>query len=200
MGATDRPGREKLAALMDRMASMRGAEVRVGIPRSQDGRKRSDDSSLGNAALMAVHEYGATIQIPTREAAITRQIRADGSFSYKGRFRKKGNFQSFHLIPAHTITIPERSIFRYTFHQQHYFQQQMRRLARQVLRGEISRDAALKRLGAFAQGKLRGAFTDGHMAPNAPSTIRQKGSSKPLIDTGGLRLAITFILTGEDNG
>ncbi|MEA1064742.1 hypothetical protein [Erwinia sp. HR93] len=200
MGDSDRPGREKLAALMERMASMRGAEVRVGIPRAANARKRQDDSPLGNAALMAVHEYGATINVPARQASITRQIRADGSFSYSGRFRKKGNFQSFHLIPAHTITIPERSVFRYTFHQQKYFNQQMRRLARQVMRGEISRNAALNRLGAYAQGKLRGAFTDGHMTPNAPSTIRRKGSSKPLIDTGSLRQAITFILTGEGSG
>lgn len=193
----DRPGREKLSELMGKMASMRHAQIRVGIPRAENGRKRQDSAGIGNAALMAVHEYGATISIPEREVSITRQLRTDGTFAYNGKFRKKGNFQSFHRIPAHTVTIPERSVFRYTFHQQKYFNRQMRRLASQVLRGEITRDAALNRLGAYVQGKLRGAFTDGHMAPNAPSTIRQKGSSKPLIDTGALRQAITFILSGE---
>lgn len=43
-------------------------------------------------------------------------------------------------------------------------------------------------------------FTDprNHWAPNAPSTIRRKGSSKPLIHTGSLRKSITFVVRDDD--
>lgn len=51
----------------------------------------------------------------------------------------------------------------------------------------------------FAKAGMVGAsackkyITDGtNLAPNAPSTIRQKGSSKPLIDTASMMNSITY--------
>jgi hypothetical protein len=54
----------------------------------------------------------------------------------------------------------------------------------------------------FARAGQEGAnaairwFTDprNNWAPNAPSTIRAKGSDRPLIDTGSLRRAITWVV------
>lgn len=74
---------------MRRMAEMRGAKVPVGIPRSNDAKGRDDGADIGNAALMAMHEYGGTIHIPECIGSVTRRIRADGTFAYNGRFRKK---------------------------------------------------------------------------------------------------------------
>lgn len=39
-------------------------------------------------------------------------------------------------------------------------------------------------------------FTDArnNWAPNRPSTVRRKGSNRPLIDTGALRRAITYVV------
>jgi len=34
-------------------------------------------------------------------------------------------------------------------------------------------------------------------APNAPGTIRRKGSDRPLIDTGALRRSITWVIRGQ---
>lgn len=73
----------------------------------------------------------------------------------------------------------------------------------QILRGGMagtltgnlaSGDAALKRAGTFAVAKAKEMFGSSELAPNAPSTIRMKGSSAPLIDTGQLRNAITFVI------
>jgi hypothetical protein len=57
----------------------------------------------------------------------------------------------------------------------------------------------LNRAGLLGQNAARGWFTNGknHWAPNAPSTIRRKGSSRPLIDTGSMRQAITFVVANE---
>lgn len=57
-----------------------------------------------------------------------------------------------------------------------------------------------KRVALIAQNVVRGWFTDprNHWAPNAPSTIRRKGSDRPLIHTGELRKAMVGIVA-EDN-
>jgi hypothetical protein len=59
---------------------------------------------------------------------------------------------------------------------------------------EVTRQLNLA--GVVATNKVRGWFTNSRngWAPNKPSTIRRKGSSKPLIDTGALRQAMTYVL------
>ncbi len=64
----------------------------------------------------------------------------------------------------------------------------------QVLRGRRTEEQALKRLGVWLQGQCQlnlANHPDNGLAPNAPSTVRQKGSSTPLINTGQLRSAIS---------
>ncbi|WP_208952339.1 hypothetical protein [Rahnella sp. ChDrAdgB13] len=183
---------DKLRELLHNTAALKQAGVRVGIPRENNVRK--DGLEMGNAGLMQLHEYGGTVHVPERTGSITRRIRADGTFAYNGRFRKKGNFQSFHRIPAHTITIPERSIFRYTFHQNNYFRKEMAVRATAVLNGKITVEEAMTLVGSRIRTKLRQAFTDGHLQPNLPSTARSKGGKDtPLIDTRDMFQAITFI-------
>lgn len=61
--------------------------------------------------------------------------------------------------------------------------------------GEVTR--RLKRAGMEGQNRSRAWFTDprNHWAPNAPSTIRRKGSDRPNIDTSQMRKAIISIVT-----
>ena len=55
---------------------------------------------------------------------------------------------------------------------------------------------SLKRAALDAQNRVKAWFTDArnHWAPNAPSTIRRKGSDRPMIDTGQLRNAIVGLM------
>lgn len=48
------------------------------------------------------------------------------------------------------------------------------------------------RLGAFAAQLVRAEIRDGDLVRLKPATIKRKGSSRPLIDTGKLIQAITF--------
>ena len=50
---------------------------------------------------------------------------------------------------------------------------------------------ALEMVGLVAVGKVQQFMTELKTPPNAESTIEQKGSSNPLIDTGALRLSVT---------
>lgn len=76
------------------------------------------------------------------------------------------------------------------------YQTAMRSSAAKILRGETSLQVVMQKLGILGQGDIQAEITSLMTPPNAPSTIRQKGSSKPLIDTGEMRSAVTFRVEG----
>lgn len=57
----------------------------------------------------------------------------------------------------------------------------------------------LRRAGMVAQTACKKWFTDprNNWAPNAASTIRAKGSDRPLIDTGEMKKSITYVVRTE---
>ncbi len=63
-------------------------------------------------------------------------------------------------------------------------------LADKVMTGKMDTRRALDDLGVWATRKIKETFTKGDFTPNAPATIKRKGSSRPLIDTGRLRQSI----------
>lgn len=67
-------------------------------------------------------------------------------------------------------------------------------IQRQVVAGKIDADTAANRIGLMFQSEIqkRIADTPADWEPLSRETIRRKGSSKPLIDTGALRGSITY--------
>lgn len=61
-----------------------------------------------------------------------------------------------------------------------------------LLFGRAKQERVLNLLGEMSAGDVKKYFTSGRFVPLAASTIKQKGSSKPLIDTGQLRQSITY--------
>ena len=61
-----------------------------------------------------------------------------------------------------------------------------------VIAGKRTKDEVLELLGQQCVGQIQERISEGIDPPNAPSTIRQKGSSTPLIDTGALRSAVNY--------
>ena len=91
-----------------------------------------------------------------------------------------------------SIVIPERSFLRSTFDDKNneWFKF-MRKQMEHVINGRINAQMLCERLGAKMVGDIQEKLTDINSPPNAPATIAKKGSSNPLIDTGGLRQRIT---------
>lgn len=56
---------------------------------------------------------------------------------------------------------------------------------------------ALETIGVFAQSAVQEYMTDLRVPPNAQSTIKKKGSSNPLIDTGELRSSIKWVVSKQ---
>ena len=71
------------------------------------------------------------------------------------------------------------------------FARLLRRLYKQVVDSKVSPFEGLSKLGMAYEGEMKNTFTTGSFTPNKPATIKRKGSSRPLIDTGHLRQSIT---------
>lgn len=59
---------------------------------------------------------------------------------------------------------------------------------------------ALNQLGVIAKGFVQEEIGSGDFAPNAPSTIRQKKSEQPLIDTGHMRQSVNYVVRKAGGG
>lgn len=92
-----------------------------------------------------------------------------------------------------TIVIPERSFLRSTFDENvnkwfNFVKKQIDKL----IKGQISARTLCERLGTLMVADIQKKITTLDTPPNAPSTIAKKGSSNPLIDTGGMRMRVTY--------
>lgn len=89
--------------------------------------------------------------------------------------------------------IPERPFLRNAVRANQYgIRSVLGKQAAQILRGETALGASLSKLGIYFQGKIQGEITSLASPPNSPVTIKLKGSSNPLIDTGEMRQRVTW--------
>lgn len=70
----------------------------------------------------------------------------------------------------------------------------MRSSASAILTGEMTLNTFMRKLGILVQGDIQMEITNMRSPPNAASTIKAKGSSNPLIDTGEMRQKVTWVL------
>lgn len=129
-----------------------------------------------NAWLAGIHEYGC-------EITVTPKMRA---FLHR---------QGLHLKDStKVIKIPERSFLRngHDENEKRVLDQTERALG-QVLAGKMSIDDMLDLYGQQMATAIKTYMRDLKTPSNHPYTIDQKGSSNPLIDTGGLLESITWV-------
>lgn len=92
-----------------------------------------------------------------------------------------------------TEFIPERSYLRAGFDEnQDKIQEEFEYLLGQVLDLKLSGKAALELIGASVTTKIQKYLVDLKIPPLKPATIKAKGSSNPLVDTGQLMNSITW--------
>jgi phage gpG-like protein len=128
-----------------------------------------------NAWLAGIHEYGCTI-------TVTPKMRA---FLHR---------QGLHLKDStKVIKIPERSFLR-TGHDENVDRiiAQTERALGQVLAGKMSVDDMLDLYGEQMATAIKKRIRDISNPPNHPYTVEQKGSSNPLVSTGGLVESISY--------
>ena len=131
----------------------------------------------------------ATLGRPGKQAVKVGVLAKDG-----GKIHADGDLTTAAIAAIHEFglgNVPERSWLRgYIDQNRIEIDRMMRLTAAKVARG-MPKALALKQLGVWLQAQIQKRIADGIDPPNAPSTIAQKGSSKPLIDTGQLRSSIS---------
>jgi len=99
-----------------------------------------------------------------------------------------GNYNEFG-----TTRIPERSFMRSTIKEKRKeIVKLQEKLLRKIQSGDMNIDQALGLLGSFIAGEITQKIVDIKSPPNNPYTIKKKGSSNPLVDTGQLKNSITW--------
>lgn len=87
--------------------------------------------------------------------------------------------------------IPERSFMRSTMDRgKPTYIGELQDAVEGAVDGRADLRQTVGRLGLRVEGDIKQTITDLRSPPNAPSTIRRKGSSNPLIDTGRMRANI----------
>ena len=125
--------------------------------------------------LAAIHEYGC-------EIAVTPKMRA---FLHG---------QGLHLKPSTTvIKIPERSFLRRSHDEKgEDVLKQSERALGLVTHGKMSLEQYLDMVGRDYVTMIKEYIVEIDSPPNHPHTVEQKGSSNPLVDTGGLVESISY--------
>lgn len=164
--------------------------VTIGIHEEAGGVESSD---LTMASLGAINEFGADIKHPggtsygyaTKAAADRDEV----------RFLKKGaGHMELGVTEPHVITIPARpwlepGVASAT--------EEVLATIQEGMEAGKTMDQILEGVGVVAAGAVKVYMTELKTPPNAASTIRKKGSSNPLIDTGAMRQSVTYQVSGD---
>lgn len=116
---------------------------------------------------------------------------------------REGNSESItnsELMFIHTNgspirNIPKRPTIEPTIEEnKERISEMFKKAVNQVLANRSDGRADLEKIGLWTVNKIKAKFGSDELAPNAPSTIAQKGDNNPLIDTGQLRNSITYVI------
>ena len=183
------------------LIKLRKQEVAVGLQAGD----MANDGKMTVAQLGAIHEFGATIEQGERKILTYHKLRRDkdtktASIS-KFIKRKRANFVMQHNVGPSTIEIPERPFLRSTFDEKHKeWEQKAAKQLDMVASGRKDAIGMLNTLGNVVEGDVKRKIASGPFTPNAPSTVRQKKSAKPLIDSGRMRSSVRYIIRGRGEG
>ena len=172
---------------LEEFAGSQDSYVTVGIHEDAN----DPEGGLTMASLGATHHFGADIDHPGGTPyGYSTEVDAERGV---GRFLKKGTgFMVLGETEPHKIKIPARrwldtgvisGIKQYEE-------------ALEDLQPETIADA-LEVVGIEASSATRTYMRDLRTPPNAPSTIKKKGSSNPLIDTGEMVQSVDYKVTTQ---
>lgn len=181
-----------LQPLVDRLKALSKKEVYVGIPQEKSSRPAGGDS-INNAELLYIHTHGVRAQ----EMRGEMQENTDHGMLYSAAHSLyvQSHGSPMWAIPPRPVLEPaiEDSKDAIGVH--------LKAAAKAAADGDAQRaERGLELAGMTAQNAARAWFENpkNGWPPNSPKTIRMKGSDSPLIDTGEMRKAITYVV--KDKG
>jgi len=168
-----------------------GKYALVGI--HEDAAAVEGNAGITMAELGALQHFGGDVDHPggTPYGYSTKEAAEDG----KVRFLKPGaGYMVLGVTGPHKVTIPARpwldvGVASGT-------QDVIEYIRTEIGKG-ADMDHVIEGVGIVAAGATQQFMTDLKTPPNAPYTIKKKGSDNPLIDTGAMRASVTSTTTEE---
>ena len=143
-------------------------------------------------ASVESHDHGAAALVKAFKSMRGLVLRVgilQGDDSHGGA--TVGEIAEFHEFG--TETIPQRSFIRAWYDENFERNRALFKIMMaRVTRGQLTQEQAFHQLGSLFVAQIQQRIVDGIPSPLADSTIKAKGSSTPLIDTGQLKASITY--------
>jgi len=183
--------RDKMDVIRKAVAEIQKLEVYVGIPEASSARK--DSSELSNAELVYAHTHGI------RRRSMINEMQGDieNGHTYSKAYQMYIQTNGSPLWKSPPRPIIEPAIEN----SKDKIAEQLAIAGGMALDGNLQgAKAQLEKVGMLGQNVVRAWFVDpkNGWPENSPITIAAKGSDKPLIDTGELRKAITYVVGDKE--
>lgn len=162
-------------------------EVYVGIPAEESTRENGGE--INNAELLYIHTHGVRRREMREE--MDKNIAKGMKYSKAHSLYIQAHGSPLWQAPPRPVLEPAVEAYKAPIGAE------LAKASRAALNGDaVGAERALNLAGMVAQNAARGWFEDARngWAPNAPSTIKRKGSDSPLIDTGEMRKAIVYVV------
>lgn len=174
-------------AMVSKVQALTKKEVLVGIP--QEEAQRPGGDMVNNAELLYVHTHG--VRAPAMRAEMQKNIDAGMLYSAAHSL-----YVQTHGSPAYAI--PPRPVLEPSIRDsKEAIGKQISGAYRAAMHGDMAgAERGLELAGMVAQNAARCWFENpkNKWPPNSQRTIREKGSDRPLIDTGEMRKSITYVI------
>ncbi|WP_371378902.1 hypothetical protein [Sporomusa aerivorans] len=169
------------------MADIGQLEVYVGIP--EEEASRQSQGEINNAELAYIHTHG----VRSKSMRGKMQSDLDHGMAYSKAYELYIQEHGSPLWRSVPRPIIEPAIEK---HKEPIADKLKPALTAALDGDEQGARDGLEEAGMFAANKVKDYFTDPENGwkENSPKTIAAKGSDRPLIDTGALRQAITYVL------
>lgn len=171
------------------MADIGKLDVYVGIPEEEASRKGDNNEEINNAELAYIHTHG--VRAKSMREEMQPEMNAGKPYSKAYEMYIKSHGSPLWQSPPRPIIEPAIEKNKDAIAEKY----------KPAMQAALSGDKEkaiqdLEKTGIFAANKVKAFFTDPEngWAPNSPATKKAKGSGKPLIDTGALRQAITYVV------
>lgn len=176
-----------LRELRKQLQALAKKEVLVGIPAENSTREHGGE--INNAELLYIQSHGV------RSASMRKEMQGNLDAGMKYSKAHELYLQS-HGSPMYHV--PPRPVLEPAIaSQKEAIGKLISAASKSALEGKPAQcEANLNKAGMVAVSAARGWFENpaNGWPPNAPYTIKKKGSSQPLIDTGEMRKAITYVV------
>ena len=180
-----------LKKVIDALLKLSENELLVGIPEEKSAREHAEGSGdITNAQLAYIHTNG--VRAAGMKAETDKAVEEGTPYPLALQAYIKEHGSPAYRVPPRPFLEPgiEKHL--------DMVESGMKAALLDVLNGGDGR-VQRESLGDAMAGKVQAYFEeDNGWPPNAPSTIKKKGSAQPLVDIGALRQSITYVIRKKE--